>query len=155
MRKTIAPFMLFLSFAYLQLTRGQVIDHIVLPNPKLLRCVSSDCYQLWSETPESKAVFPKQVIVDTDQGCIYGMTALYDKSLPSDLIKSAIEERYKQWSLEEIKSPALHLWRVEPQKFSIQLSVADKADEKRSLAEAGTKLVIYIAFGGKSACSAH
>lgn len=155
MRKTIAPFMLFLCFAYLQVTTGEELDHVVLPNPKLLRCASSDCYQLWSETPESKAVFPKQVIVDTDQGCIYGMTALYDKSVRLDLIKSAIEERYRQWSLEEIKSPALHLWRAETQKFSIQLSVANKADEKKNLAEAGTRQVIYIAFGAKSACGAH
>ncbi len=147
--------MLFLSFASLQVTRGQDIDHIMLPNPKLLRCTSSDCYQLWSETPEPKAVFPKQVIFDMDQGCIYGMTVLYDKSVPLDQIKSAIDDRYRQWSVEEIKSPALHLWRVEGQKFSIQLSVANKADEKRDLAEAGTRQVIYIAFGAKSACGAH
>jgi len=48
---------------------------------------------------------------------------------------------------------SLKLWRVEPEKFAIQLSIADKKDAKRNIAEAGAKRAIYIAFGGTSACS--
>jgi hypothetical protein len=154
MKKTIAALMLILSLSSLQEARGQSPAHLVLPNPNLLRCNPSDCTQLWSEAVEQKGAVPKQMIIDIDQGCIYGMTALYDKSVPFGQIKSAIDDRYQQWSVKEINSPVLHLWRVEPQKFSIQLSVADKHDETRHVAEAGTKLAIYIAFGGKSACSA-
>lgn len=49
-------------------------------------------------------------------------------------------------------NPRLLVWRVEPEKFAIQLGVFDKKDEKRSMGEAGRKEAIYIAFGGKSAC---
>jgi hypothetical protein len=33
------------------------------------------------------------------------------------------------------------------------LSIAGKSDEKRVVAEAGTRQAIYLAFGGKSACT--
>ena len=92
------------------------------------------------------------MIVDMDQGCIYGMTALYDKSVPLEQIVSAIDDRYKQWTVNGLSHASLRVWRVEDQKFSIQLAVASKEDEKRNAAEAGTRQAIYIAFGGKSAC---
>ena len=132
---------------------GQNRDRLALPNPKLLRCSSSDCFQLWSEAIEQKAIFPKQLIVDMDQGCIYGMTALYDKSVPLDQIRSAIDDLYRQWSVNDLGNSNLHIWRVDPQKFVVQLGVASKQDEKRNVAEAGTRQAIYLAFGGKSACS--
>jgi hypothetical protein len=154
MKTTIAALILITCLLSLQEARGQSPVHLVLPNPKLLRCNSTGCSQLWAEAEEQKGTTPKQIIIDIDQGCIYGITAVYDKSVPFDQIMSAIDDRYQQWSAKEIHSPVLRLWRVEPQKFAIQLSVADKHDEKRQAAEAGAKLATYIAFGGKSACNA-
>ena len=87
-----------------------------------------------------------------NQNCLYGMTALYDKSISFDDIKAAIDERYGKWALPGFENSAMKLWRVEPEKFAIQLSIADKKDEKINIAEAGTKQAIYIATGGKSAC---
>jgi len=111
---------------------------------------------LWLEKPaEANDVFPKQLIIDMNQSCLYGMTALYDKSIPVEDVKAAIDEHYGKWALplnDDAAGP-VKLWRVEPEKFAIQLSVADKKDEKRNRAEAGTKRAIYIAFGGRSACS--
>lgn len=153
MKRTIAALTLILSLPHSQVAMGQNRDRLALPNPKLLRCSSSDCFQLWSEAIEQKAIFPKQMIVDMDQGCIYGMTALYDKSVPLDQIKSAIDDLYRQWSVNDLGNSNLHIWRVDPQKFVVQLGVASKQDEKRNVAEAGTRQAIYLAFGGKSACS--
>jgi hypothetical protein len=143
---------LILSVPHSQVAIGQSRGRLALPNPKLLRCSSSDCYQLWSEAIERKDIFPKQMIVDMDQGCIYGMTALYDRSVPLDQIKSAIDDLYGQWSVNDLGNSNLHIWRVDPQKFVVQLGVASKQDEKRNVAEAGTRQAIYIAFGGKAAC---
>jgi len=153
MMKTIAALLLMLTLLYLPAASAQDAGHVVLPKPSLLRCSSSDCSQLWPADVDEKAIFPKQVIVDTDHGCIYGMTALYDKSVPFDLVKSALDDRYQQWRVEEMDKPALHayIWRV-PQKLVIEISVDDKAAEKRGWAEAGTKRVIFIAFGGRNAC---
>ena len=88
-----------------------------------------------------------------NQSCLYGMTALYDKSIPVDDVKAAIDGRYGKWALADFANSPVKLWRVETKKFAIQLSVADKKDEKRNIAEAGTKQAIYIAFGGRSACN--
>jgi hypothetical protein len=81
------------------------------------------------------------------------MTALFDKSIPLDDIKAAIDERYGKWAVPEFVNSPLKIWRVEPEKFAIQLSVASKKDEKRNMADAGTRQAIYLAVGGKSACN--
>jgi len=156
MRKTDIAWLLTLALLYLPAVAAQNADRVVLPNTNLLRCNSSDCSQLWSGDTDQKAIFPKQLIVDTKQGCIYGMTALYDKSVPFDLVKSALDNRYRQWSMKELDKPALHLyvWRV-PQKLAIQLTVDDKEAERKGWSEAGTKRVrlIAIAMPGRSACT--
>jgi hypothetical protein len=81
------------------------------------------------------------------------MTALYDKSVPLDDFRAAIDERYGRWAVPEPSNSPFRIWRVESEGFAIQLSVADKNYEKKGLAEVGTKQAIYIAFGGRSACN--
>lgn len=109
---------------------------------------------LWLETPtEPNAIFPKQLSIDVKQDCLYGMTATYDKSVSLDDVKAAIDQRYGKWALAQFVKSSIKLWRVEPEKFAIQLSEADKKDEKMNIAEAGTKQAIYIAFGGVTACN--
>jgi hypothetical protein len=107
---------------------------------------------LWPEKPEANAVFAKQLIVDMNQDCLYGMTALYDKSVSAEEIRLAIDEHFARSSSSTSLGPQHYLWRVEPEKFAIQLSVASKEDERRHTADVGSKRVIYLAFGGRSAC---
>ena|SRR6266481_7068680 len=153
MKTVLGTVVLMLCLAYGQTATEENGSRIVLPNPKLLRCKSSDCYQLWLEkSAETNAVFPKQVSIDMNQSCLYGMTALYDKSVPPDEIRMAIDKRYGKWAVPEFVKSPLKLWRVEPEKFAIQLSVASKKDAKRNIADAGTTQTIFIAFGGRSAC---
>ena len=128
---------------------------IILPNTKLLACKSAQCSQLWSEQPaHTNTVFPKQLIIDSDQGCPYGMTAIYEKLVALDDLNAAIDDRYgKKWTVPGFEKPQHRLWRVEPEKLAIQLVVLDKKDEKSGFAEAGAKEVIFIAFGGRAACN--
>jgi hypothetical protein len=154
MKRLIAATVLMLGLANCQTAQEEKDKGLVLPNPKLLRCKSADCFQLWVEGPhEENAVFPKQTRIDMNGDCLYGMTAVYDKSVPLDQVKAAIDERYGKWALAQFVNSPLKLWRVESERFAISLTVADKKDEKMNLADAGTKEVIYIAFGGRSACS--
>ena len=81
------------------------------------------------------------------------MTALYDRSISLDDIKAAIDERYGKWAVSEFVNSPVKIWRVEPEKFAIQLNVASKKDEKRNIAEEGTRQAVYLAFGGRSACN--
>jgi hypothetical protein len=155
MKRFLATAVLLLGLGYCQTAKEENRSRLVLPNAKLLRCRSSDCFTLWSDrSTEANAEFPKQVIIDMNQSCLYGMTVLYDKSIPLNDLKAALDQRYGKWALPENDRAAesVKLWRVESEKFAIQLSVADKKDEKRNAVEAGTKQAIYLAFGGKSAC---
>src|SRR5260370_21560615 len=95
------------------------------------------------------------MIIDMDQSCLYGMTALYDKSIPLSDVKAAIDGPYGKWALPSNDDAAvsLKLWRVEPEKFAIQLSIADKKDAKRNITEAGAKRTTYIALVPNSARS--
>lgn len=131
---------------------GQTTGRVVLPNSELLRCSSPECLQLFSQSAEPNAIYPKQIVLDIDKGCVYGMTAMYEKSVPIDRMRSGIDEIYKQWFVSGNSDSNLYLWRVEPQKFAVMLTIASKEDEKRSWAEAATRQVIYLAIGGKSAC---
>jgi hypothetical protein len=152
MKKVLAAVFLVLAPTYSQTALKETRSRIILPNPDLLRCKSLACSQTWLEKSEQpNAVFPKQVIIDMNQDCLYGFTALYDSSIPLDEIRNALDDRYGKWAV-SLANP-LNVWRIEPDKFAIQLSVADKNDQKRHIAEAGTKQVIYIAFGGRSACN--
>jgi len=153
MKKVIATAALAQVLAPFQTAKEQNGGRLVLPNPNLLRCRSSDCSQLWSDKVDTDAVFPTQIRVDVDHNCIYGFTALYDKSASMDAVEAAIDERCKKWALADFAKSPLRLWRVEPEKLAIQLSTADKKDEKRNFAEAGTKTVIFLPFGGRPACA--
>jgi hypothetical protein len=153
MKRALATAALALLLAPFQTAKEQTGRRVMLPNPTLLRCRSSDCSQLWSENPEADAVLPTQIRVDMDHNCIYGFTALYDKSVSMDAVQAAIDELYKKWALADFAKSPLRLWRVESEKLAIQLSTANKKDEKRNFAEAGTKVVIFLPFGGKSACA--
>jgi hypothetical protein len=106
---------LILGLAYGQTATEKNGSRIVLPNPKLLRCKSFDCYQVWLEkSAETNAEFPKQVSIDMNHSCLYGMTALYDKSIPLDDIRAAIDERYRKWAVPEFVNSSIKIWRVEP-----------------------------------------
>jgi hypothetical protein len=127
--------------------------HVVLPNPKLMKCRSAECFPLWPEkSADPGAIFPKQLRIDMEQGCLYGISALYDKSMPADDVKAAIDASFGTWAYADSANSPVKLWRVTPDKFAIQLSVAGQFDEQTNFAEAGTKVVAYLAFEGKSAC---
>jgi len=151
MRKILAAMVLVFFLPISQRAKADS-SAIVLPNSKLLTCKLSDCSQLWSDNAVA-AVFPKQLIIDSNQHCVYGMTALYDKKISVDDLSKAIDDRYGKWAVPGFENPQHRLWRVESEKFSIQLSVSDKKDEKMHFAEAGTKHLIYIAFGGGATCA--
>jgi hypothetical protein len=153
MKKVIATAALALFLAPFQTAKEQTGGRVVLPNPNLLRCRSSDCSQLWSENPDADAVLPTQIRVDVVHNCVYGFTAVYDKSVSMDALEAAIDERYKKWALAEFTNSQARLWRVESEKLVIQLSTGNKKDEKKGFAWAGTKMVIFLPIGGKSACA--
>lgn len=154
MKGVIPALVLMLGPIYFQAVNDEKA-HVVLPSPKLLRCRSSDCFNLWLGDRQPDEVFPKQLLIDMNQDCVYDLEAFYDKSVSEHDIELAIDERYLGSKNTDFAKSSIRLWRVESERFAIQLGEVDKRDQKRNAVEPGTKQVIYIAFGGASACNAH
>ncbi|MGB2590645.1 MAG: hypothetical protein WA530_01740 [Candidatus Acidiferrum sp.] len=146
---------------------SQVAKQIVLPESDLIGCSSSSCSQLWQSMPSSSnAIYPRKLIIEmsSDGGCPRGIVALYDKSVASDEIKAALDQRYGKWAQAGNATLPVKLWRVEPKKLAIQLASLDEEmegmtlgqalarplgqEEKRDGKDEKIKQVIYLAFVG-------
>jgi hypothetical protein len=115
---------------------------IVLPNSNLMRCATTHLWQ--DEKPGANSIYPVQVGIDhfDNQGCPQGIVALYEKTVSLNDIKAALDQRYGKWGGTD--NGRIMLWRVEPEKFAIQLTTID--DSLREAREPGMKQVIYLAF---------
>jgi hypothetical protein len=115
-------------------------QHVILPDPKLIGCKVSACSQVMPDPiADSHAVYPSQVWIDITDGAIIGLVARYDASTPIDVIKASIDDRYSKWALPDFKTGPLNLWRVEPEKFVINLTRFDD----------GTIQLIYLTLDAK------
>ena len=124
---------------------GDSTRKIVLPNPQLIHCHSAECSQLWKkDSGDGGAVYPAQVLTDIVNGEVVGLTAVYDKSVSTAELRSAIDSLYGKWAF--LGSPT-SLWRVQPKQLGIQLY--ERND--------GTKQLIYLKIGahGSHVPSAH
>jgi hypothetical protein len=111
-------------------------ESIALPNPKLLGC-TSDCSQLWQDgVPDTNAKRPTKVSIDFSGNSPSGIVAVYDKSVSVDDLRQAINARYGQWAHPSSGGSPVLLWRVEPDKYAIQVSANGD----------GTSQVIFMTF---------
>jgi hypothetical protein len=100
------------------------------------------CAQLWlNNDPVPDAKYPKQLRIDFSNGSTittpngslfefpngvpYGLTAVYDKSVTIEAVEASINEHYAKWTYSD-PTPNLKLWRVESEKFVIQLTSRKK-----------------------------
>jgi hypothetical protein len=134
------------------------IKHVVLPSSRLLRCQSASCSQLWQEDEGNKgtAIYPVKVTIDRfgDDGCPRGILALYDKSVSMDAVASAVNQRFAEWAFNtHASSNNIKLWRVEPEKFAIQLALWNEEEtlsskHKPAKDKGGVPQLIFEAFTG-------
>lgn len=108
---------------------------IVLPSPSLVHCHAVACSQLWIQDSGNEADYPAKVLTDFANGEVVCLTAVYDKSVSTAEIQSAVDAHYGKWRA--VQSGKLWLWRVEPEQMSIQLAERDD----------GTKWLMYLKFG--------
>ena|SRR5256885_7243283 len=110
--------------------------HIVLPNSKLVGCKASGCSQVWQDIETSTTViYPNKISIDIENGAVLGITALYDKSISVADLKASIDGHFgKSTYVIDNETAPVKVWRVEPQRISIQLATEDD----------GTKSVIYL-----------
>jgi hypothetical protein len=160
MKKNIVAALFIVGLTSHAQSKHETGKHVILPNPKLLRCLSSDCAQRWQDKPpEANDVYPKQVIVDFyNNPCPLGVMARYDKSVSTADLKAAIDKRYGQWAFASNDTSPVKLWRVQPEKFAIQLGDTDRRIAKLAKLsgeeeDVGTKTIIYLAFRPPKNCS--
>lgn len=114
--------------------------HIVLPNPALIGCRTGNCTRvLPDKAAGNDAVHPWQVSVDFTGDEVIGLTALYDQPTTIDDLQVAVDERYGKWAEARFRTGPVRIWRVEPEKFVIQLGVTD----------GGMIQLIYLIFDAK------
>ena len=102
---------------------------VVLPSPQLIHCRSVQCSQLWNKNG-GPGTYPAQVLTDVVNGEVVGLTAVYDKSVSVEELRSAIDKLYPNAAIHGLSD----LWRVESDQLVIRLF--DRKD--------GTKLLIYL-----------
>jgi len=109
---------------------------VVLPSPQLIHCRSAECSQLWKKAPGDAAAYPAQVLTDVVHGEVVGLTAVYDKSVSIEELRSAIDDLYPKAAIQGLPG----LWRVEAEQLAIQLF------ERKD----GTKQLIYLKFARRA-----
>jgi hypothetical protein len=124
---------------------------IVLPNPNLMRCSAAE---LWRGNGSgTEAVYPVNLIMDhfSKEGCPQGIIALYDRTISQNDVRTALDQLYGKWAV-TVDTRRLNVWRVEPEKFAIQLAtIRDSIKEQGGPGEKGMKQVIYLAFPARAA----
>lgn len=112
---------------------------VILPNSKLIRCSASNCPPVLPDGTDLRAVYPWQVSLDYTDGSVIGLTALYDQPTSIGDVQAAVDERYGKWAKAEFRTGPMRAWRVEPERFVIELSQADT----------GMVRLIYLTFDPK------
>ena len=107
---------------------------VILPNSKLLRICASACSPLWLDQPTTaKPIYPASLTVDNFESggnCPHGVMAFYDKSVSFDDIKRALDQHWQKWAVSDHSNPRILLWRVESERFAIQLAITARRRRK-------------------------
>lgn len=137
----VAIFLLVVCLVAHAQTEHETVRRVVLPNPGLIHCVSTDCYQLWLDhAPQPGDIYPLRVVVSLlGKHCPAGVSAIYDKSVAFEDLQAALEARYGKGEPEHWTKAALMVWHVDAGNFSIMLDTADKRISKVRRLDLGAK----------------
>lgn len=138
--KACVAWLVLTTLMFCQTSQSDGGKPIALPNPGLFRCAAT---RLWvDEKPQPAEIYPVRMFVDhyDKDGCPQGLLALYDKSTSEDEIRAAINQSYGKWN----KGLPKNLWRVESERFAIQLTTIK--DKKKCIAEEEMRQLIYLSF---------
>jgi len=127
------------------------LKHVVLPNIKLVRCMTSDCFQLLQdEPPRSGDIYPDHIdVAFLDRWCPFGLDATYSKAVPLEDLRGALEKLYGTGTVKNWTDAPLVIWQIEPDHLLIQLDVADKHMAQNRHVEEGTRTIHYSDMSGK------
>jgi|ERR1700733_1449501 len=130
---------------------GQSTKRVILPNLKLVRCMTSDCFQLLQDNPPRPGdIYPEHIdVAFLDRWCPFGLDATYNKAVPLEDLTSALEKLYGKGTAKNWTDAPLMIWHIESDQFLIQLDVADKRMAQSRHVEEGTRTIHYSDMSGK------
>jgi hypothetical protein len=140
MRNAIGHLVVAASLACFGQAKPESGRRVILPNPKLIRCVSLDCYQLWEDkAPRAGDIYPVGVEVGLPgKHCPFGVSAVYDKSVSFADLQAALEARFGKRTPEHWTEASVMVWQVGDD-FMIVLDEADRKIAKSRQVDVGTK----------------
>lgn len=112
---------------------------VILPDPRVIRCSTSNCLSILPDGKDPRVVYPWQVSLDYNNGSVIGLTALYDDPTSVRDVRAAVNECYGKFAFDSNSKTPVDLWRVEPEKLTISLSTN----------EYGMVQLIYLSFDAK------
>jgi hypothetical protein len=118
---------------------GAPLGKVILPDPKVIRCSTSNCPSVLPDGKDPRVVYPWQVSLDYNNGSVIGLTALYDDPISVNDVRTVVNERYGKFAFGSNGKTPVSLWRVEPEKLTISLSTN----------EYGMVQLIYLSFDAK------
>src|SRR5277367_538074 len=82
-------------------TNNQLSKRVILPNINLIRCMTSDCFQLLQDGPPRPGdIYPEHIdVAFVDRWCPFGLTERYNKAVSFDNVKAALEKQYGNGSV--------------------------------------------------------
>src|ERR1700683_412183 len=124
---------------------GRPDKRVILPSIKLVRCMTSDCFQLLQDDPPRPGdIYPEHIdVAFLDRWCPFGLTARYNKAVPFLELKAALEKRYGKGTTENWPDGPAVTWEVESAHVFVVLDTADKRMAQNQHVEEGTKSVHY------------
>jgi hypothetical protein len=124
---------------------GRPDKRVILPSIKLVRCMTSDCFQLLQDDPPRPGdIYPEHIdVAFLDRWCPFGLTARYNKAVSFEELKAALEKRYGKGTAENWPHGPAMTWQVESDHVFIELEVADKQMAQNQHVEEGTKNIHY------------
>jgi hypothetical protein len=127
-------------------TKQSATRRVILPNVKLIRCMTSDCFQLLQDDPPRPGdIYPEHIdVAFLDRWCPFGLTARYNKAVSFEDLKAALEKRYGKGTVKNWGDAPLMIWDIESDHLFIQLQVAGKRMvQNEPLIAEGAKLIHY------------
>jgi len=142
MTAVVAIFMCNISLGQ---AKDQLSKRVILPNIKLVRCMTSDCFQLLQDDPPRPGdIYPEHIdVAFIGRWCPFGLTARYNKAVSFEELKAALEKQYGKGTAENWPHGPAMTWQVESAHIFIELEIADKQMAQNQHVEEGTKNIHY------------
>lgn len=131
--------------------KDQPSKRVILPSIKLVRCMTSECFQLLQQDPPRPGdVYPEHIdVAFLDRWCPFGLDATYNKAVPLEDLTSALEKLYGKGTAKNWTDAPLMIWHIESDTLLIQLDVADKRMAQSRHVEEGARTIHYSDISGK------